>query len=393
MNIGFVSTWFERGAAYVTKAYIEALNEEHNTFIYARGGESTGKNDPKWDSERVEWGLNLYGTKINKKHFFNWIKRNKIELVFFNEQREYIILAELKKHFPKIIIGSYVDYYTESDLQHFRIYDFLVCNTERHYSVFKEYSQCHYLPWGTDIEIFKPVVKKNQDLVFFHSVGMSTRKGTDLLLNAYIDGEIYKHSQLLIHSQLDFKKTFGYDQQELHQYNIEIIEKTVSAPGLYHKGDVYVYPTKLDGLGLTIYEALSCGLPVITTNIAPMNEIVNDSVGYLVDVEKQFCRSDGYYWPLSICNKESLIKGMRKYLDQQSNLAEIKQTARNYAAKNLNWMDRYSSVNEIFSSAKRKQDDVDYDTYISSIKKKKINQLGKSVIDLLPDRLINFIYK
>ena len=66
---------------------------------------------------------------------------------------------------------------------------------------------------------------------------------------------------------------------------IEFIEKTVSAPGLYFRGDVYLYPTRLEGIGLTICEALASGLPVITTNDAPMNEFVIDGeTGYLVDV-------------------------------------------------------------------------------------------------------------
>ncbi len=38
MNIGFVSTWFERGAAYVTKQYIDAVKERNYVFVYARGG-------------------------------------------------------------------------------------------------------------------------------------------------------------------------------------------------------------------------------------------------------------------------------------------------------------------------------------------------------------------
>jgi len=29
MRIGFVSTWFERGAAYVTKSYIDTLKEKN----------------------------------------------------------------------------------------------------------------------------------------------------------------------------------------------------------------------------------------------------------------------------------------------------------------------------------------------------------------------------
>lgn len=57
MNIGIVTTWFERGAAYVSKAYFESLNnDENNIFIFARGGESYAKGDPKWDNEYVTWG-------------------------------------------------------------------------------------------------------------------------------------------------------------------------------------------------------------------------------------------------------------------------------------------------------------------------------------------------
>jgi len=53
---------------------------------------------------------------------------------------------------------------------------------------------------------------------------------------------------------------------------------------LYYLGDVYVYPTTLDGLGLTVYEALASGLPVIATDVAPMNEIITEDNGKLVKV-------------------------------------------------------------------------------------------------------------
>ena len=57
---------------------------------------------------------------------------------------------------------------------------------------------------------------------------------------------------------------------------LKIYEKTLPAPGLYHLGDVYVYPSRLDGVGLTVGEALACGLPVITTENGPMDEFVED---------------------------------------------------------------------------------------------------------------------
>ena len=119
MKIGFVSTWFERGAAYVTKSYIDVLKSKHDVYVYARGGEENAKNDPKWNLSYVTWGLNLPGTTINKKHFFKWVKESRVEIIFFNEQRDYKILALLKKEFPEIKIGSYIDYYKENEIENF----------------------------------------------------------------------------------------------------------------------------------------------------------------------------------------------------------------------------------------------------------------------------------
>lgn len=352
MNIGFVSTWFERGAAYVTKSYISLLEKENNVYVYARGGEQYGKGDPNWDLPYVTWGLNLRGDSINYRHFKKWIKKNNIEIIFFNEQKNVDVIHKLKKNLPHIKIGSYIDYYKENTVKEFFIYDFLICNTKRHYSVFKNHPQCYYVPWGTDIEIFKPAKTENEKLTFFHSAGMSLRKGTEIIIEAFIDGQIYKNANLIIHTQRKLKDTFGYDPLELQKYNIKVIEKTVSAPGLYYLGDVYLYPTKLDGLGLTLYEALSSGLPIITTNHPPMNEIVNRVNGYLVDVDYFRSRQDGYYWPLAIVKKESLINGMQYFVDNQHKLKEMKKQNRKEAITKWNWKDREKIVNEIFQETK-----------------------------------------
>lgn len=393
MNIGFVSTWFERGAAYVTKAYINAVNDKHNIFVYARGGESNAIGDPNWDLPYVTWGLNLLGTKINSHHFSKWLKQNNIETLFFNEQRDYDILIYLRENFPQIKIGAYIDYYKEDEIDKFKLYDFLICNTKRHYSVFKNHPQCFYIPWGTDISIFKPQNTENDQVTFFHSVGMSLRKGTDVLLKTFIENNLYKESKLIIHTQINLEKNFGYAKEELHKYNIEVIEKSVGAPGLYHLGDIYVYPTTLDGLGLTLYEALACGLPVITTNNPPMNEVVKKEVGYLVDIEKMYSRSDGYYWPLSICSGESLAAGMMYYIDRKSELEELKNGARNYAVQNYNWSTRYNIVNEIFETTKILKNSIDLNFYNKQQRKSRLIRLRDVSYAILPDKVVNILNK
>lgn len=390
MNIGFVTTWFERGAAYVTKAYVDAIAPYHNTFIYARGGEKYAKDDAKWNKENVTWGLNLHGDKISFPHIKKWIDKNNIEIVFFNEQQNTDILYQLREYLPKIKIGTYVDYYKENTVHEFLLYDFLICNTKRHLSVFADHPQVFYIPWGTNIEIFKPQkIRESNEITFFHSVGMSTRKGTELLLNVFIKNNLSKKSKLIIHSQLDFLSQYNISKEILEENNIELHSGTVTAPGLYHLGDVYVYPTRLDGLGLTMYEALACGLPVITTNNAPMNEVINDKVGYLVDVERYYSRSDGYYWPLSEVNLDSLKDALLYYIDLYNNedIQYYKKLAREEAINNWNWADREQDIVNIFEKVKKIDVDLNFRQLIKERNTLKKRSMYRPVMDLIPNRI------
>ena len=222
---------------------------------------------------------------------------------------------------------------------------------------------------------------------------MSNRKGTEFVIDAFIKGKLYEKARLIIHTQVDVSKTLGIDTSLFSKYNIEYIHTSVPAPGLYHKGDVYIYPTKLDGLGLTIYEALSCGMPVITTDNAPMNEIVDNEIGKLIPVEKFVSRADGYYWPLSIVNIDELIKGMCYYIENADRILEFSHAARGYAEKNLNWNERKHLINEVFESVSvNSQDKADVSAEIKRIRKKKRLFLGKAFLDLLPANLQQLVY-
>ena len=348
MNIGIVTTWFDRGAAIVSKAYMDVLSREHKVFIYARGGERFARNDPRWDMGNVLWGC----TRGNKPYmyidwgeFSSWIKEKHIDLVIFNEQHDWDIILRLRK--LHILIGAYVDYYTLETYSFFWLYDFLLCNTKRHYSVFKNHPQSIYIPWGTDINLFKPFPKNDNDcLTFFHSCGVSpNRKGTGILVRAF--KKINSNVKLVIHSQIPLAKRFP-DLLSLIKSDsrIFLIEKVVPPPGLYHLGDIYVYPTILEGIGLTICEALACGLPVITTNEPPMNEFIIDGQnGRLVDVSQFIRRNDDYYWKQSICSLESLEEKMGFYIDKRNEVNSFKKSARLYAEEKFNWFKNAQFIN------------------------------------------------
>lgn len=393
MNIGFVSTWLERGATHVTKMYMTLLNE-HDLHVYARGGEKLVKED-KSNSHSITYGLRLGSTNIDWKHFEKWIKNHDLDLIFFNEQTDMLAVLKVKKFFPEIKIGAYIDYYTEETVKEFEIYDFLICNTKRHYSVFKWHKGAHYIPWGTDTEVYKKVdINRSEEITFFHSMGMSSRKGTAILVESFIDGELYKcNGKLVIHTQVNIDHIIN--EEKASKYNIEIIVKEVKAPGLYSMGDVYVYPTTLDGLGLTIYEALSSGLPVITTDSPPMNEIVTNMNGKLVKVDELRSRKDGYYWPLSIVNKESLINAMKFYCENKVNIEKYKNDARNYAEANLNIKDRKKAVQKVFeeSQVEIKVDSKKIEKIIKKEEAKKKNNNIRKVVEIITPNFLKHVLR
>lgn len=360
MNIGIVTTWFERGAAYVSKAYMDVLSEKHDVFIYARAGEMQSKRDPVWDLPNVTWAPRLAGpfcdgtNAISRFHFLKWLRTNRIQIIFFNEQRENSIVKEVSG--LGYVTGAYVDYYTKNTVSDFDTYDFLICNTKRHYSVFKEHRNCLFLQWGTEIDVFHPDASRplfKDCIVFFHSAGMaqasSMRKGTDLLVHAFqhVTGSV----RLLIHSQVALSQ-YGDEIKSIveNDTRIEFIEKTVSAPGLYHLGDVYVYPSRLEGIGLTIPEALASGLPVITTNEMPMNEFVREQYnGLLVEVSSRRNRGDGYYWPESIVNIFDLTKKMQEYVNNRQLVYEHSTNARASAVQLYNWIQNSEGLADWFA--------------------------------------------
>jgi glycosyltransferase involved in cell wall biosynthesis len=357
MNIGIVTTWFECGAAYVSRQYRDVLKTKHNVFIYARGGEDYAKGDPTWDVPGVTWGRRSVFRSIhsvNMADFQKWVKSNHLDVVFFNEQHQWAPVLLCNK--LGIKTGAYIDYYTKDTIPFFGCYDFLICNTQRHYNIFKWHPQVFYIPWGTDINLFKPITLHRVNagyITFFHSGGMSPeRKGTDLVLKAFAN--LHGNAHLIIHSQRKLKQCFPNLKnliQSLEDENRFVCyEKTVSAPGLYHLGDVYVYPSRLDGIGLTIVEALACGLPVITSNNPPMSEFIDGTNGSLVKISSFLNREDGYYWPQCLVDVDHLCACMQNYIEQSNWLTEFKQAARTYAENHLDWSKNEHGLAFLFES-------------------------------------------
>lgn len=389
MRIGIVTTWFERGASYVSRQFMEQLQQTDEVFIYARGGEKYAKGNPKWDLPNVHWGKRnwadwtVYGsTFIDKSDFKKWIFNKKIDIVFFNEQRWFPVLLWCKDW--NIKTAAYVDYYTEDLIPLYNLYDCLICNTKRHAFAFRNNPNTHYLKWGTNLSLYKPSEEIHDKLIFFNSAGMDpVRKGTDLTIKAFYQLKNRKNAKLLIHTQVALDKCIPEVQPLIDEMKVEgsleVIEKTVTAPGLYYRADVYVYPSRLDGIGLTLMEAAASGLACVTIDNAPMNEFIEDSFGRVCDVDYYYSRSDGYYWPISVASVDSLSKVLEKFVDGQENLVSMKKKAREYAERDLDFNKNMAPLHRLFEQTQFQLDKDSYESLsaIVNSKKNKLNSWRK----------------
>lgn len=344
-TIGIVTTWFERGAAYVSRAYRQLLLPEFDVQIYARGGESFARENPGWDGPSVWWSQHRPGTHIDRADFERWIDERGVRLILFNEQNWLPPVIWAQEKGCRTV--AYVDFYTPELVGLFRAYDEVWCNTRRHFSVFKDHPRARYIPWGTDLELFRPTGRPEpEELVFFHSAGMGgadasrgvkPRKGTDLAVQAF--RRVSGPARLIIHSQLPLE-AFGDATAEAVRSDerVRFIEKTVPAPGLYHEGCVYLYPSRLEGIGLSVIEALACGLPVITTDVGPCNEfVIEGKSGWLVPVKRFQMRRDGYYWPLAECDLDALVEVMQTCVNERGKRPVWRADARAFAEERLDW--------------------------------------------------------
>lgn len=137
------------------------------------------------------------------------------------------------------------------------------------------------LPHGIDPQIFKYKSRIKSDKFKFLYVGeCSDRKGIFNLLSVFIDLfgtnldvelHIKSNTDMVFYNGEDiknytdkYKNIFWHVSNEGHERVIE----------LYGQCHVYIYPSRADTFGMTLLEAMACGLPIISTSEPGATELI-----------------------------------------------------------------------------------------------------------------------
>ena len=108
-------------------------------------------------------------------------------------------------------------------------------------------------------------------------------------------------------------------------------------------GDVYIYPSIKEGIGLTITEAMCTGMPVVTSNYPTMNEwLDDDKEGRLIRASK--IKKGSMPMDKFIIDTSHLAEIMIDYIEHPDKITVHSHNARKRIETEFNWDDRDSII-------------------------------------------------
>jgi hypothetical protein len=170
------------------------------------------------------------------------------------------------------------------------------------------------MPLGVDIDYFHPTIaghRPSDRFVFLSVFEWGERKAPEVLLRAFTEEFSEQDDVLLLLSvfnrdpSVDVRREI--DKMGLPDGAPRVVLLNAEFAGyqmgsLYRSADCFVLPSRGEGWGMPVLEAMACGLPTITTNWSGPADFVDETVGYplatrpLVMAEARCPYYEGFRW-------------------------------------------------------------------------------------------------
>lgn len=360
MNIAMISYYYYpeySGSAKQASGLIKELAKNGiKSFII------TARQNRKWPEHEFLDGIEVIRVPVrNRKSLFRfwfgvawvlWKYRRKIDIVHSHGMNPLhgfsLFWAKLLK-IPSVgklsIAKSDIDFKNQGRLIG-KIHKWFLKKSDLYISISSEMTQeversgldgskCVFLPNGVDRNRFFPVssvIRKriredltfssNEFLILFVGV-IDYRKGVDILLSAFKEvAPIYSNAKLILvgplnrddvdrkfyNSMVNLTVKFGIQNQVEFRNTSHQVEK------YYQCADLFVLPSRNEGMPNVVLEAMSCGLPIVGTRISGTTDLIDDSKNGLI-VEKNDYQDLAEKIKLLIDNKNMLIKMGKKSIE------------------------------------------------------------------------------
>ncbi len=210
-------------------------------------------------------------------------------------------------------------------------YDYLWVPSEFHVAAFArsgvDKSKLRILPEAIDAELYRQQSESlwprgNSGFTFLSTFVWQPRKAWDILLEAYCrEFSSGENTSLILKVFPDHGQSpeaieaeaWGFIQNRLGLTrdgapSIRFVHDSIPVndmPRMYHSADCFVLPTRGEGWGRPLMEAMACGLPVIAPTFGGQSAFMNSDNAYIVDhtvvpvspeVAEQYPKFAGHNW-------------------------------------------------------------------------------------------------
>ncbi len=148
------------------------------------------------------------------------------------------------------------------------------------YGISEERIKVIYLANSLNIEVKNERIIKEEYLLYVGS--RASYKNSDSLLEAFAFSKYKKQLKLVLFGGGPLKDKEKEKIKELRIENsvIWLEGNDEILANLYNYAEIFIYPSKYEGFGIPILEAMYYGTPIITSNVSSIPEVGGDAVEY-----------------------------------------------------------------------------------------------------------------
>jgi glycosyltransferase involved in cell wall biosynthesis len=355
MRIGICAYWFNRGQGVVARQIRSALDSlGHETFVLARPTRASNirpsfvDHSGIWAQPRVS---EASAYEIPAAELVAWSRAHELELAMFDQNYGFEAIEAVRRSGARTV-GRFVwEQFAEQHVKPAKrafdvVYSLTGCEQDRYARMGIESPRVR---WGIHPELLSYSRGDGADAggrTFFYPAGfLSKRKPVPQLLKAFrrVEGDDLR---LIVKGQVERETDLlarGVDRDSRVEVILEDLPNDEHLR-LFASADVCVAPSRWEGLGLHLYESMALGLPVITNDAPPMNEVIRDGEnGLLVAGRRRGKAKSGI--PAYLPSVRGLARAMRDSVEP--NVLEQLRAGVMAARERLAWERTVSDLAEL----------------------------------------------
>jgi glycosyltransferase involved in cell wall biosynthesis len=196
-------------------------------------------------------------------------------------------------------------------------------------------------PWGVDLEHFKPNSRSATHNMFtlFSNRAWETLYGVDVLARAFVKVAQQNENVNLIllggGSQGNVIRQILQNGGVLDRVSFGGQISQMDLPRWYHRADLYISPSHVDGSSVSLMEALACGLPCLVSDIPANKE-------WVVENENGWLFRDG--------DVNHLAEKILAAIFQREKLPKIGRSSRRTAEMRADWRKNAEALMNVYRS-------------------------------------------